>query len=396
MKIKPLWFLFIAAGLLLLWSLVRERFEPTQSIKAPPYGKDEKIRILGLARPEYQSILMDKAKQQLPGEKDDNKLKEAAGGIVSPVVEEFFTKVFKPATNPVSETEIDEFLKNRSSDIKMIEKDVLKVYFVDQSGVGTSVKSGYADVLKGLGQNAGYLVDSPPPVCPVGTVLDARNKCVSSTATPFTCPDGYEISGMTCKKKDGTETTEPTCPSGMKYSTEVNACQTEAIPSCPAGYEYKDGACKEKNTGGMATGTDTGGSSTTSYGPTSGVPSGRNRQVFGPVFTSMAAPVAGGQGRDSSKTNKYPELMGGMMDTSTRIPGAGIVAPSKNWTLANDGSLPPDSSLGVDEMAKFLPYSRQPGDMDVLPNPARIGNAPFFGTKTEPVPFLTDFSAFLK
>jgi hypothetical protein len=101
---------------------------------------------------------------------------------------------------------------------------------------------------------------------------------------------------------------------------------------------------------------------------------------------------------DSSKTNQYPELMGGGDNKpSTRIEGGGIVAPSKNWQLANDGSLPNCDSLGCNENSKYLPFSRQPGDMDLIPDPYRVSrqfSAASYSFKTEPTPFLTDFSAF--
>lgn len=101
---------------------------------------------------------------------------------------------------------------------------------------------------------------------------------------------------------------------------------------------------------------------------------------------------------DSSKTNQYPELMGGGDNKpSTRIDGGGIVAPSKNWQLAMDGSLPSDASLGATENSKYLPFSRQPGDMDLVPDPYRVSqqfSAASYSFKTEPSPFLTDFSAF--
>jgi hypothetical protein len=78
---------------------------------------------------------------------------------------------------------------------------------------------------------------------------------------------------------------------------------------------------------------------------------------------------------------------------------AGIVPPSKNWQLANDGSLPSPGVMGSTEDAKFLPTSRVPGDQDLIPDPYRVANAfstSTYSTKTEPVPFLTDFSAFQK
>jgi hypothetical protein len=131
-------------------------------------------------------------------------------------------------------------------------------------------------------------------------------------------------------------------------------------------------------------------------GPTTGGATNRLRQVFGPQFTERGNEVPSNDG-DSSQTNVYPELLGGMIDSSSRIPGAGITSPSKNWTLANDGTLPTNRAMGSDAMSSFFPFSRSPGDMDVIPDPYRVSktfSTSSYSSKTEPVPFLTDFSAF--
>lgn len=147
-------------------------------------------------------------------------------------------------------------------------------------------------------------------------------------------------------------------------------------------------------------GTTTGGTSTTSLGPNSGGFAGmgdiRNR-VFGPIEPARGEPSVP---IDSSSTNRYPKLLGGgKTDSSTRIEGVGIVPPSKNWQLANDGSLPTSAGLGSDENSRFFPSSRQPGDMDLIPDPYRVSQqfmTSSYSFKTDPVPFLTDFSAFQK
>jgi hypothetical protein len=140
-------------------------------------------------------------------------------------------------------------------------------------------------------------------------------------------------------------------------------------------------------------GTTTGGSSTSSAGPNSGDFAGmgdRRKQVFGPI--AMGRGDRDGQviPMDSSKTNQYPELLGGGDSRpSTRIEGAGIVPPSKNWQLSNNGSLPTPESL----------KSSVPGDMDLIPDPYRVSQqfmTSSYSFKTDPVPFLTDFSAFQK
>jgi hypothetical protein len=150
-----------------------------------------------------------------------------------------------------------------------------------------------------------------------------------------------------------------------------------------------------RGSGGTAAvmgGTTTGGSSTSSAGPNSGGFAGmgdRRKQVFGPI--SMGRGDEDGViPMDSSKTNQYPELLGGGDSRpSTRIEGAGIVPPSKNWQLSNDGSLPTSDSL----------KSSVPGDMDLIPDPYRVSQqfmTSSYSFKTDPVPFLTDFSAFQK
>lgn len=203
----------------------------------------------------------------------------------------------------------------------------------------------------------------------------------------------------------------PKCPEGSTMNTDKTKCsftdpeKPDVVPTCPDKFVYEGGACKPSlvTTPSVATttGTTTGGSSTSSFGPNSGGSIGGNRrnQVFGPG--------SGGYGDggnfvpvDSSKTNQYPELMGGGDNKpSTRIDGGGIVAPSKNWQLSMNGSLPNCASLGCNENSKYLPFSRQPGDMDLIPDPYRVSqqfSAASYSFKTEPSPFLADFSAFLR
>ena len=118
-------------------------------------------------------------------------------------------------------------------------------------------------------------------------------------------------------------------------------------------------------------GTTTGGTTGSTQGPNSGGGGDRRKQVFGPLF--MGEGEGGVKGADSSKTNKYPQLLGGDGGkASTLVDGAGIVAPT-------------------------LPFSIEPGDMELIPDPYRVSqqfSTSSYSSKTEPVPFLTDFSAF--
>lgn len=237
--------------------------------------------------------------------------------------------------------------------------------------------------------------------CPEGT-QESGEKCFKLGPEPL-CPNGYTIQTTTVWT-GGMPTSVGKCVSANQASSSVGAPAIGS--SAPASF---DGGptigAPPVGSGGRAAvtgGTSTGGTSTSSYGPNSGAFGGmgdRRKQVFGPIAMGRGegdevVPV------DSSKTNQYPELLGGGDNKpSTRIEGAGIVPPSKNWQLSQDGSLPSSKSLGSDEMSKYFPFSRQPGDMELIPDPYRVSqqfSAASYSFKTEPVPFLTDFSAFQK
>jgi hypothetical protein len=253
----------------------------------------------------------------------------------------------------------------------------------------------YEEALRDVGQTAGYITPS--------------------------CPDGFTMNSerTSCEKPnpDGTkETADPACPSGSRYVKRGSQGQCEKDPSSPSedaasspsteSVSPSEDAASSPSTesaapvpGSSGTGADTasstGGSSGTRFGPNSAPKGGRN--VWGPVFKGLGegdGPVGG----DSTKTNPYPALMGGMGGrASTRIEGVGIVPPSG---VGLGGVMPSSSALGTDANSRFLPYSRQPGDMDVVADPYRLASnfsaSSYSASKTDPVPFLTDFSAFYR
>jgi hypothetical protein len=91
---------------------------------------------------------------------------------------------------------------------------------------------------------------------------------------------------------------------------------------------------------------------------------------------------------DSSSTNRYPELLGG---------GGGGVVPKNDQN--NRSMFPTIGGLGGLASSRFFPFSRTPGDMEKIPDPYRVSQsfmATNYSFKTDPVPFLTDFSAFFK
>jgi hypothetical protein len=263
----------------------------------------------------------------------------------------YLNKKGKTGDNVTIETaDIDGFIASPGQRSPKATRIILESLKTAHTGIGTAVASHYADALAAVGQTAGYT----------------------------TAPTGAA---------SGSSAAASSAPTGAASGSSA------AASSAPAG-----GAPPGSGGTATTTGTTTGGSSTSSAGPNNLLPTtsklgGRN--VFGPLFTSLGE-INGAQGGDSSKTNTYPTLLGPNPKPSTRIEGAGVVNPSKNYTLANDGSLPSSAQTGSDEDSRFLPTSRVPGDMDIV-DPYRTSQsfqASSYSLRNEPVPFLTDFSAF--
>jgi hypothetical protein len=145
------------------------------------------------------------------------------------------------------------------------------------------------------------------------------------------------------------------------------------------------------------TGTTTGGTTASSLGPTSNPNTSRGTNVWGPQGNGTGEAPNNNTSVNPNQM-KYPQLLGGMGGKSgTMIPGVGVVPPSKNVELVKSGQLPTSAGLGSNENSQYLPYSRTPGDQDLVPNPYKGEfSSSNYSVKNEPVPFLTDFSAFMK
>jgi uncharacterized membrane protein YgcG len=140
---------------------------------------------------------------------------------------------------------------------------------------------------------------------------------------------------------------------------------------------------------GSGSGGGTGSTGGTGTGGTGSAGSGGNnrlKQVFGPLYTGIGE--GGAITDDSSSTNRYPELLGG---------GGGGVVPKNDEN--NRSMFPTIGGLAGLASSRFFPFSRTPGDMEKIPDPYRVSQsfmATNYSFKTDPVPFLTDFSAFFK
>lgn len=317
----------------------------------------------------------------------------------------------------------------------------------------------YADALKDVGQTPGYTsltggttggsttttgvnatggttsgttsgTPGPDPSCPSGFTIDSEKlTCKATTGVPPSCPSGYPVtasSSPTSVKCFQTTVNEgefkiKECPTGTTKG-EGGMCYGASQPStCPSGFQLDRqqihdgtgnirtvGKCKAigGTTGGTttratagATGTTTG-TTTAARGTTGGTTGSgvtpstvKKSSLLGPVFTSYGAPITPGN-PDSHKTNKYPELLGGG-DPAARNRESGAGGGGFDF----QGSLPTMDGLGATEASKYFPFSRQPGDMELIPDPYRVSqqfSSASYSFKTEPTPFLTDFSAFLR
>jgi hypothetical protein len=123
--------------------------------------------------------------------------------------------------------------------------------------------------------------------------------------------------------------------------------------------------------------------------------------VYGPAYTGMGDPYDGGLGNEGER--QYPVLIGPKPKKSTMVE-SGAIRDGSNKT--DTSALPGSGNVGSDEENKYFGTSRlpaktgtsskSPGDKDLFPNPYQEFTPSIGSSKTEPVPFLSDFSAFQK
>jgi hypothetical protein len=354
---KWTWFaiLFCAGIALFLWT-ARENFQDTASLRGPPYGDSDYPTIVNLMSSTLVTKLQDKYVSENQGQNrpDPTTLegqRKIVDGMISSLMGQFHTDVYQPATAALTESNVDTFLELKAKSGFLLENKVeirklLVDYFVNQTAGepnvdltdaqkasnSRSTDSGYAKLLSGLGQ-----------------VSDSDKEA--------------------CKK-------------------EVNTKSWDEVSE----------KCKNVVTN---TGNTTGGSSLIPQ-PNSGGSSGsmglQKGNIFGPAFTGLGDNSGDGLG---SAIRDYPTLLGPQPKESRMVEGAGISKPSIHTQLSKSGALPSAGSTGSSEESKFFGTSRVPGDQDMYPDffggAGSTAYTPSSGSsKTDPVPFLSDFSAFLK
>jgi hypothetical protein len=338
---KWTWILLaLSVGIILfLWS-IRENFQDTATLKGPPYGDSDYPTIVNLMSTTLVTKLQDKFIVENPGQNrpDQTSLagqRQLVDGTISDLMGDFHTSVYKPATTPLTDANVDSFLNTKTSprflvDNKAEIKKLLVAYFVTQpagdanaeltaaqkASESQAANSGYADILADLGQ---------------------------------------------------TESSE-----GVPEPIDTNERSEDVVNAGDSG-NIKKG------------------------------------NIWGPAYTGMGTNAGFGDGGLGSRD--YPTLIGPQPKESKMVEGAGITAISQNQSLVKSGVLPDPKSTGSDPNSQFFGTSRtpardggpggqggasrSPGDQDLFPNPYQEFTPSVGSSKMEPVPYLSDFSAFL-
>ena len=213
----------------------------------------------------------------------------------------------------------------------------------------------YADALADVGQTTGY----------------------TDTSNPDAPHTGVGTAGTVTTPTDGSDTTTP-APADTASSSPA---ETSAVPTVPTG----------------PAGTNTTGGSSLAPQTTSG--DNKDNKVWGPAYVGMGDNSGLG---GLSGPRVYPVLLGPKPKESTMVEGAGVIKQSNSSSTAglpsgeNTGSEENSMYFGTSRMPGGAGGSRVPGDKDIFPNPYQEFTPSIGSSKTEPVPFLSDFSAFQK
>lgn len=392
------WYLWVGLAVFVLLLLsVREGFLATATIKNPnTWDAAELTRIKKLVTPE--STL------------SDAEIREVVGGFWSYSVpgrlpnEPATAKGWSAATTRIPTSDVTEYLDgvirakpqyaSKRSDFTAL----ITAYYITQGESTFQSVSGYSTAIPPAPQ--GGTTPTPPPDAPPPSEIERPSTSTQSLrqeiATTFgittsqtaaidfvigrvqsfydtvylpakTTPTYTQITGFA----DGVNAS--TIPSSIQNNFKVRlieVLQTYFTPQSAV-----SGAPGTRSvTAGAIAGSDAG-----SGDVASGWASAKGKNVQGPE--------SGGRGSATDNTTgglgiprNYPVLYGGMQEY--------------------ESALPSSSSLGTDPTSKFLPFSRVPGDMDLYPDPYRLGK--YFSTSSyssgkdapEPAPFLADFSKF--
>ena len=390
--------LAVLVGVLALRFIFRERFQDSPTgVRGPPYSDTDVIKMLdlNLSKSDDDAASSDFVKGYRnyinnlrrtnstipPADIRTENGRNQIFGIVKPYFERFYNNVYSPATTPITEEQVrasvDANLPSTRPawlNAEQVEnlKKLMKKYYVDQPPGPVNAPTteaqrraamysqtsgfGYYDVLRELGQD------------PTNATQDAIIAEMNRGPTGGTGTTGGTTTSSTGATGTSSSTTSSTGTTGTSSSTTSSTGAT--------------GGFSGNNN------TTTGGSTTSSWGPSGDSTGARGFNVFGPEFAGVGESIYGGaNGYDSTQSTSYPELLGGRNGPSkTRVDGVGMINPSVNAPGMN-ANLPDWNTLG---------RSLMPGDQDPYRVSQTFSPSSYSSRGSDPVPFLTDFSAFLK
>ena len=392
------------------------------------------------------------------GKPDKNTLegqRKIVDGTISSLMGDFHTTVYQPASVSLTAANVDTFLNTKATsgfllDNKEEIKKLLVAYFVNQTAGAQNVglteaqirsnaraaNSGYADLLAGLGQTSGTNpADPPEPTCPAGLPLTNGFCGKPDIDATITCPQGSILFGSNkCVPPSSVTSHSEKLALGFTYSAATNFYSKPPTITCPAGYKAKptdDKRCEDSQkqrptcSGGYTYEPSTGKcvKPVTNAGAQSQMTANNNPEIagisnnmkkgniWGPAWTGLGD-NSGSRLGDADRI--YPILLGPKPSLSKMVESGGIAPVSQNESLVKSGILPDPTSTGSDPNSQFFGTarspakdggaggaggaggsSRVPGDQDLFPNPYVEFTPSSGSSKTEPVPYLSDFSAFL-
>jgi hypothetical protein len=376
-------------------------------------------------------------------------------GAISSLMGDFHITVYQPASTSLTAANVDTFLNTKATsgfllDNKEEIKKLLVAYFVNQTAgpqnvgltaaqiasASRAANSGYASMLADLGQTSTNPADPPEPKCPAGLPFLNGWCGKDEVAATVSCPQGSTLeAGRYCVPPSSMPHAEKlalgftydsfinvyskpqtvTCPTGYKRTEFLsdNMCEDvqKQLPTCSGGYTYElpTGKCVKPGAGSGAQSGAQNQMTANNNPEIAGISNNMQKgNIWGPAWTGLGDNSGSGLGMGD---RIYPILLGPKPSLSKMVESGAVAPISQSESLVKSGALPDPESTGSNPNSQFFGTSRMPGkdggpggaggasrspgDKDLFPNPYQEFTPSSGSSKTEPVPYLADFSAFL-
>jgi len=371
------WILFALIGLVLLYVFgSREGFQDTNIIKGPPYGESDYSQIARMMPGTLIAAIHDAKPDANPSTTAGQRV--LVQGDIENIMSVFHTSVYQPASTSLTAGDVDQFLSTYPltpmiSANKADVKTLLVAYFVtpthgsanaeltksQNNAASYAENSGYADILKSM-QDA----NNGPLPSPINESADIDTGAARPTTGPVFATGG-PFSGQSGTGR-GSGASAAAGMTGNTYGSSGPMASLSPFDFYPK----------------------------SSMSAPSPAPPGSSLRVKGPSW--------GGKGQSASSAS-----------ASSSIPNPFLYGPGSGNKGSGSGDgfgfgfpqinsmdvtmLPSTDSLGSNPENQYAVTSRVPGDQDLVPNPYMQSSSYSLANnsqKTDPVPFLANFSAF--